>query len=703
MGEPYFLFYQIAMLLSLLASLIVIALTWRYRKAHGAGAMIALAVATFVWALGFLLEANSDTLERQLFFNNIGYLGSMSVPVAWFVFALHYTNGNRLLAGWKVAPFCIIPLVTVILVWTNNLHHLMWYNEHLITSGPFTVTAKNYGTFFWIALVNNYSLIVAGAIMLVRRLFVGAPLYARQAVSLLTAISLPLLWNIIFIFNLVPLPRKDLTPVMFAISGIAMALGLIRFNLFRAVPFAREFLIQQLSEGIFVFDMRHRLIEANPAALVTIGADRSIIGKNIEYLSQFSPVLKQLPIKESKYTELSLTVSGEERFYDLATMPIHNDHNQQVGWLTVLHNVTERKRQELEYKTIIQTTADGFWLADMQGRFLDVNDAYCKLVGYSRSELLKMRISDIEAIEKQDETIKRIANIKKNGKDRFETRHRHKDGRINDVEVSVNYVEVSGGRMFVFIRDITEHKKLQEQLLAQNQLASIGELTAGVAHELNNPLAGIVGFSELLLKRDLPADIKTDLDIINSEAERAAKIVDHLLTFARRQPADKRPTAINEIISKTLELRAYQQKLDNIRTITHFAPDLPEIMANAFQLRQAFLNIIINAEFFMIEAHGKGTLSIRTEKTGEFVRASFTDDGPGILPENMTRLFSPFFTTKEVGKGTGLGLSICHGIISEHGGRIWAESQYGKGATFTVELPVIKTGNEPGEDNNKQR
>ena len=122
--------------------------------------------------------------------------------------------------------------------------------------------------------------------------------------------------------------------------------------------------------------------------------------------------------------------------------------------------------------------------------------------------------------------------------------------------------------------------------------------------------------------------------------------------------------------------------------IQSVAPDLPEVMADHFQLQQVFLNIIINAEYFMVEAHGEGTLTITTERVGDIIKAAFTDDGPGISQENLGHLFDPFFTTKEVGKGTGLGLSICHGIITEHGGRIYAESELGKGATFVVELPI---------------
>ncbi len=238
------------------------------------------------------------------------------------------------------------------------------------------------------------------------------------------------------------------------------------------------------------------------------------------------------------------------------------------------------------------------------------------------------------------------------------------------------------------IRDITERKKMEEQLIVTDRLASIGELSSGIAHELNNPLTAVIGFSDLLLARDLPDDIKEDLKVINREARRTAGVVRNLLTFARKHPEEKQSVHVNKVIQGVLELRAYEQRVNNIEVNTHFASDLPEITANGFELQQVFINIIINAEHFMSEAHGRGTLTITTERAGDIIRASFADDGRGIPKENLGHLLNPFFTTKEVGKGTGLGLSICHGIITEHGGRIYAESELGKGATFVVELPV---------------
>jgi len=189
-----------------------------------------------------------------------------------------------------------------------------------------------------------------------------------------------------------------------------------------------------------------------------------------------------------------------------------------------------------------------------------------------------------------------------------------------------------------------------------DRLASIGELAAGTAHELNNPLTSVIGFSQLLMEKDIPDDAREDVELIYNEAQRAANVTKSLLTFGRKHTPVKQPNQINNIIEDVLKLRVYEHNLNSIEVKRRLAPDLPEIMVDYFQMQQVFLNIVINAEYFMIEAHNRGTLTITTKK--------------------------------EAGKGTGLGLSICHGIVSEHGGQIYARSQPGKGTTIIVELPI---------------
>jgi two-component system NtrC family sensor kinase len=181
---------------------------------------------------------------------------------------------------------------------------------------------------------------------------------------------------------------------------------------------------------------------------------------------------------------------------------------------------------------------------------------------------------------------------------------------------------------------------------------------------------------------------------IYSEAERATQIVQNLLTFARRRQPKKEYSNVNNIVQSALDLRAYELKTSNIGVITTLVTDLPKIMLDFHQIQEVFLNLILNAEQAMTEANSGGKLTIKTEKNKRYIRISFTDDGPGIPAEHLDKIFDPFFTTKGEKGGTGLGLSVCHGIITEHGGKIYAKSKPGKGTTFFAELPIrSKTAN----------
>ena len=191
--------------------------------------------------------------------------------------------------------------------------------------------------------------------------------------------------------------------------------------------------------------------------------------------------------------------------------------------------------------------------------------------------------------------------------------------------------------------------------------------------------------------------MKHDLERIESEAQRAAKIVQNLLSFARNQENETEPLDLNEVIAATLEMKSYDHRVNNIEVETALTTDLPKIRADKSQMQSVILNLIGNAQDAMTAAHGKGMLTIRTKRDGDNVLVAISDDGSGIKPEYLGRLFDPFFTTKEVGKGTGLGLSICHGIVTGQGGRIWVESEYGKGATFYLAFEVAPESPEEDE------
>ena len=587
----------------------------------------------------------------------------------------------------------------------------------------------------------------------------------------------------------------------------------------------RRILIEQSRDGIVILDQTGKVYEANQQFAEMLGYTPAETSELHVWDWDTQWTREQLLEKIQSIGEAGDHVETCHRRKDGTIIDVEISINgavfagQKLAFC-VCRDITERKKAEEKLQTILKTALDGFWLTNLEGKILEVNDSYCQMIGYTREELLKMSTQDLEAVESPEEVAQHIKRLFKKGYDSFVSQHKRKDGRIIDVEISVNYLDVGEGQIFVFARDITERKQaekalresqkfssgllesspnpifvlnpdtsiryvnpafekltdftlaeiseskaphawwpqeyreemlaglkeamatggrkserifqkkngerfwvalnsapvmhdgkliyfliiwiditerkraeereqeLQRELHISSRLAAIGELAAGIAHQINNPLTGVLGFSQRLLKKSTDPETNQDLKRIYSEAERAAKVVQNLLTFARRRQPHKEYSDINEILESALELRAYELTTSNIEVITDLAPKLPELMLDFYQIQEVFLNIILNAEQAMTEAHSGGKLTIMTVERRGYIRTTFTDTGPGISPEDLEKIFDPFFTTKGKRGGTGLGLSVCHGIVTEHGSRIYAKSKPGKGATFFVELPL---------------
>src|SRR6266705_5177632 len=272
----------------------------------------------------------------------------------------------------------------------------------------------------------------------------------------------------------------------------------------------------------------------------------------------------------------------------------------------------------------------------------------------------------------------------------FESQFYRKDGEVRTISITYSTPQ-KDEEVLCLIRDVTDQKMLQEQLIQSEKMSAIGQLVSGVAHELNNPLAGISAFAQLLLaEKRFPPDQRTAAETIYSEARRASRIVQNLLTFARQHKAEKVLTAINQVLDDTLELRAYELRVRGIDVRREYDESLPDTMADAHQLQQVFLNLITNAEQAMEQRDGHHhRLTVSTRRNADAIRIEVEDTGAGIPANLLERIFNPFFTTKPTGSGTGLGLSISLGIVREHGGRIWAENAPQGGARFVIELPLV--------------
>jgi PAS domain S-box-containing protein len=358
--------------------------------------------------------------------------------------------------------------------------------------------------------------------------------------------------------------------------------------------------------------------------------------------------------------------------------------------------IAERERADEQYKLISNHTADIIYkLGIKDEKFNYVSPSAERSLGYSQPEALGLKLKELltpESYFKQRD----ILTLDLRSGENSATLHldlKHKDGRIIPFEIHAEFVYNEKGEPEEIVgvaRDISERKTMEEQIIVQDRLAAIGQLTSGMAHELNNPLTGIISLSSVLIKKDLDEETKQDIGTIHEEAQRIANTIKNLLTLSRKQQQEKHVTDVNDCIRKILEMRKYEQTVNNIKVITQFEPELSAVKANGTQLEQVIFNIIINAEYSMLEAHKQRILYVTTKNEVKRIKISFKDNGIGITEENQKRVFTPFFSTKKASEGTGLSLSICLGIINEHGGRIYAESGKNNGATFVIELPVFE-------------
>ncbi|HEY8176672.1 MAG TPA: PAS domain S-box protein [Gemmatimonadaceae bacterium] len=347
-------------------------------------------------------------------------------------------------------------------------------------------------------------------------------------------------------------------------------------------------------------------------------------------------------------------------------------------------------RSESRYRHLFEAASDAIMTFDSLGRFTTVNGAAEQISGYTHEELIGKFFGPLLAVEALPRALLEFRRALSGAAGQFETTMLHRNGERR--HLTVNYACPERSREVIcMIRDATAEKQLQQQLIQAEKMAAIGQLVSGVAHELNNPLASISAFAQLLLADNhLTDEQRHSADVVKAEARRAARIVHNLLTFARQHKAEKITADVNNVLHDTLELRTYELNVRGIHIVRDFDDNTPPItMVDIHQLQQVVLNLITNAEQAMADVEReRHRLILRTRTLSDVIRIEVEDTGPGIPAGAMHQIFNPFFTTKPTGKGTGLGLSISLGIVGEHGGRIWAENVAG-GARFTVELPRV--------------
>lgn len=486
-------------------------------------------------------------------------------------------------------------------------------------------------------------------------------------------------------------------------------------------------LVETLSDWIWEVDAEGRYVYASPRVREVLGySPGELLGRtpfDIMHESEarrIRDVFGEIVRDRRPFFNLEntcLAKDGRTVIMETSGVPVLDSEGRWVGFRGVDRDITDRKTAEValrereeELRAIIQTAQDGFWMTDLEGRLLQVNDAYCRMSGYSANELLTMRIADLEAAESEAETRDHIRRVQLSRYDRFESRHRRKDGSDYDIEVSVHYRPENEGRIVVFLRDITDQRhsqterlRLEEQLRQSQKLEAIGLLAGGVAHDFNNLLQVMMGYVQLAagdLGKGHP--LRQELREVVRAGERARDLVNQLLTFSRRQIMRPAALDLNAVISGFLKM-LHRVIGEHIQLEFRPGGGIGPIFADQGMIEQVLMNLCVNAR----DAMGSGgTLTIETRaaaidketmesggfpKPGMYAELSISDTGCGMDTETLSRVFDPFFTTKEQGKGTGLGLSTVYGIVGQHSGTIQVRSEPGRGSTFSVYLPIVES------------
>jgi PAS domain S-box-containing protein len=468
-------------------------------------------------------------------------------------------------------------------------------------------------------------------------------------------------------------------------------------------------LFETLQEGVYFCTPEGQLLDVNPALVRVLGY------QNKEELLSLDPRALQPDPKQNAVLGRSADDQGGVRAREITlrrktgklgtfldtSRAVWDPSGKIVRYQGTLVDVTDRRemekalrRQEEFQRNLLESFPDLILVIDRSQKISFVSSRIRALLGYAPEDWLGTQIE--HEPDHSPEMLKLISDLFA-GRKTFgscEGPVRHQDRSWRNMRASAGPLFDAEGNtsgVIVSLRDITLEKKLEQQIIQSERLAAMGQMIGGFAHELNNPLTSILGMSELLQDSQVTEPTRKQLEILQQQARRAVEIVQNLTYFSRPPAPGKTSIDVADLVQRTLHLHAYSLRKSNITVDFLRDPSMPPVEADAHQVMQVFLNLILNSEQAIREVHDRGTLRIRLEKREKNVSVIFQDDGPGISAEILPHIFDPFYTTKRPGRGTGLGLSICKAILREHNGHVEAASGPGGGAIFTVTLPAAET------------
>jgi len=681
-----FIPYVLPVVASAVVSAALALAAWHRRPAPGATSFCLLMLAVAQWALGYALELASPDLPTTLFWDNISWLGAVSAPALWLAFALQYTGRARWLTRQSVVILVVEPLVTLLLVWTNQFHGLIESNIRLNPGSPFSALVVTYGVGYWINIAYSYLLLFLGALLigsLIQALIRSASLYRGQASALLIAVLAPWVGNALTIFGLNPFPHLDLTPFAFTVTGLAMAWSLFRFRLLDIVPVAREAVIESMSDAVIVLDEQNRIVDLNPAAQLL--ADRTAseaVGQAFTGVFSAWPELVECCRDVTETNAEVIQGAGEAlRYFDLRISPLYrrNGHLSVTGRLIVLNDTTGHKQAERalreseeRFRNIFAEAPIGMAVVGLDGRLLQVNKAFCEMLGYHQQELISRSLS---AITHPDDV----------GKDGL-LAAQALAGTITSYKVEKRYLRKNGETLWADLtatmlrnqdRQAICGLMMLENIIERKRARLLEEERHHVAYELHDGLAQVAASAHQHLQA-FASHYHPRSPQARQALGRALELAQRSVREARRLIAGLRPTALDDFgLATALRLQVEALRSDGW-TITYDetlgSERLPPTLETTlFGVAQEALT---NAR-----KHARTTRArIALERQGSMIRLEMQDWGCG---------FEPYTVLREPNLGEHVGLREMQERVELVGGHFLVSSRPGAGTLIVVAVPLL--------------
>lgn len=694
--------------------------TWINRKTAGAALFSLMMFILFEWGACYILELAGTDLQTKKLWEFIKFIGVVTTPVVWLLFAFEYTGRKVWVNMRNVILLSILPLATTIILFTNNTHNLFRTNYALISEGSFLVLETTNGPWFWVHSAYTYLLIMIGLVLIVRTLLRWPPQYRGQMIWILLATLTPLIANAVTIFNIVPL-NIDLTPYAFTVTGVGMAYALFRHRLLDLAPIARDLVIGGMKDGMIVADANGRIVDINRAAQDMIGLtnEKQPIGKSLaDILSQWPDMVERYGNLKETDEEISIGEGESIRWYELNISTLSDENNLMIGRIITVRDITDRKKaekqlleSEVRFRQIVENASDLIYRVDMDGLLTYANPSALRAMGFkTEKEALGRYYLDLTTPEMRHK-LKRTYQRQLLSKTQV-TYHEFPAIATDGSEVwfGQNVQLIFEGDQIVgfqaLARDVTEIKQTQDALrIARDQALEASraktQLLSKVSHELRTPLGGILGYAELMQGNTFgqlnQKQNKAILEIMDS-AEYLGNMVNELLDEAQLRSSTA--TLIEKMFSPFKIVQAATSGMDilaekkGLKFSMQIDPNLPEqIYGDDRRIRQIIINLIGNA----IKFTKKGSVRLNVSRTDDnHWQISVIDTGVGIPKEAQATVFEPFkqvsSSVTRDNRGVGLGLSITKQLVELMHGRIVIESEPGKGSTFIVLLPITTTG-----------